>query len=132
MRTTGGPTRIVVGEIGVGERLTAWRIVRSDVAGDPVLLNSLRSHYELGEEPRKIERSSTLIHMGISVYVNEGVAHGTAQRFPALGDYIARLVLKPGNGFNFARTGQPLHLTVWGDPVKLQTAIADIDPVWER
>jgi hypothetical protein len=101
------------------------------MVNDPVLLNSLRSHYELGEEPRNVERSSTAIHMGISVYLNEGVAHGTAQRFSKLGDFVARLVLLSDRGFNFARTGQPLHLTVWGDPIKLQSAIADIDPVWE-
>jgi hypothetical protein len=69
--------------------------------------------------------------MGISIYLNEGAAHGTAQRFPRLGDFVARLVLLSGNGFNYSQTGQPLHLTVWGDPIKLHTAVADIDPVWE-
>jgi hypothetical protein len=118
-------------ELRVGERITGWRIVRSDDPHDPVLLNSLRSHYEMSEEPRGVERTSSLIHMGISIYVNEGVAHGTAQKFDKLGDYVARVVLKHGHGFNFAQTGHPLHLTVWGDPIKLRSAIADIDPVWD-
>ena len=69
--------------------------------------------------------------MGISIYLNEGVAHGTAQRFPKLGDFVAQIVLKHGNGFNYAQTGQPLHLTIWGDPIKLSSAVVDIDSVWE-
>jgi hypothetical protein len=111
--------------------VVVFRIVRSDNVEDPVLLNSLRSNYELGEEPRKVERSSTVIHMGLSAYLDEGVAHGTAQRWEKLGRYVAELRLRPGQGFNFAHTGHPLHLTLWGDPVKLQAAVADIQPVWD-
>lgn len=129
MRTTVGPARITALELSPGRGVTVFRIVRSDNADDPVFLNSLRSNYELGEEPRKIERSSTLIHMGISSYFDEAVAHGTAQRFPKLGGHIAELRLRHGNGFNFAHTGPPQHLTIWGDPVKLGDAVVDIAPV---
>jgi hypothetical protein len=92
-------------------------------------MNCFRSHYELGEEPRRVERSSAVIHMGISAYLNESVAHGTAQRWPKLGDFIAEMRLRPGQGFNFAHTGHPTHLTMWGDPVKLLEGVVDIQPV---
>lgn len=129
MRTTTGPKRITVGEVEPGQTLTVYRIVRADHPEDPVLVNSLRSNYELGEEPRKVERSSTVIHMGISAYTDESVAHGTAQRWPKLGGFVATMILRSGEGFNYAHTGHPLHLTLWGDPVKLRDAIAGIDPI---
>ena len=78
MRTTTGPARIIVQE--VEQALTVFRIVRSDHPDDPVFVNSLRSNYELGGEPRKVERSSSVVHMGISTYLDESVAHGTAPR----------------------------------------------------
>ncbi len=131
MRTTAGPVGITALEVHPGPGLTLFRIVRSDNSEDPVLLNSFRSNYELGEEPRKIERSSALIHMGLSAYIEHGAANGTAQKWEKLGDFVAELRLRTGNGFNFAHTGPPLHLTIWGDPVKLQEAVVDIQPVWE-
>jgi hypothetical protein len=106
-----------------------FRIVRADVIEDPAFLNSLRSHYELGEEPRRVERNSTAIHMGISVYMRAHMAHETAARFPKLGDYVARLELRAGLGVNLAQTGNPGHLTMWADPVKLTATVADIEPV---
>lgn len=56
--------------------------------------------------------------MGISAYLNEDVAHETAQRFAKLGDWVARLAMEHGNGFNFAHTGHRGHLTLWGDPIQ--------------
>jgi len=109
--------------------MTVYRIVRSDHRDDPVLLNSLRSNYELSGEPRKVERAWTAIHMGISTYSVEESARQTAQTFPKLGDYIAQISLRPGRGINWASTGHPLHLTVWADPVKLLDAVVDIQPV---
>jgi hypothetical protein len=129
MRTTTGPARVTVLELSPGTSITVYRIVRSEVRDDPVLVNSLRSNYELGQEPRRVERSSTVIHMGISTYLGEGAARGTAQRFPKLGDFVARLDLTSGRGFNFAQTGHPGHLTVWGDPFKLHDVIGDIRAV---
>ena len=131
MRTTAGSIQINVVGIQPGRSVTVYRIVRSGDRRDPLFLNSLRSNYELGEEPRKIERSSTAIHMGISAYLEEQIARGTAQKFPKLGDYVAVLVLEPDNGFNYAHTGHPKHLTLWADPIKLRNVVADIGPVWE-
>jgi hypothetical protein len=106
-----------------------YRIVRSDAADDPVLINSFRSNFDLGGEPRKVERESAVIHMGISVYLDRAVAAGTARRSTKLGDFVAQLHIRAGLGLNFAETGHPLHLTMWGDPIKLSQAVADITPV---
>jgi hypothetical protein len=129
VRKTTGSAQIVVQEIDVDHELTVFRIVRSEHREDPVFLNSLRSNYEMGDEPRKVERSSSVIHMGISTYSAESVAIGTAQKWDKLGDYIAQLRLPHGLGINFARTGHPLHLTIWGDPVKLRDVVVGIQPV---
>jgi hypothetical protein len=48
--------RVTVLEVPSGDEVDVFRIVRSDKRGDPAFLDSLRSHYELSHEPRKIER----------------------------------------------------------------------------
>jgi hypothetical protein len=112
-----------------GEEFDVFRIVRTAVVEDPVMLNSLRSHFALSEEPRKVERNSTVVHMGISVYLDVELARGTAQQWPKIGDHIARVRLTDGRGFNLADTAQPGHLTLWADPFKLLEAITDIEAV---
>ena len=67
--------------------------------------------------------------MGISVHQRREDAEGTALRFPRLGDYTAQLDLQYGHGFNYARTGMPGHLTLWGDPFKLREVLVDIEPI---
>ena len=129
MRTTQGPNRISVLDIGLGVDLVVYRIVRSDNPDDPVFLNSLRSHYELTQEPRGVERQWSVIHTGISVYQERVAAQGTAIRFPVIGDYIARLELQPGMGINYAHTGPVRHLTLWAEPVKLREVTTDITAV---
>lgn len=129
MRATLGPQRLTVLELNPGaDPLRVFRIVRSDHADDPVLLNSLRSHYELSEPPRRVERSSTVIHMGISTYISFERARDTSRRWPRIGEYVAELALEHGFGFNYAHTGHVGHLTVWGDPVKLLATVVDIRP----
>jgi hypothetical protein len=129
MRTTLGRQHLIVHEVDPDGEIRIFRIVRSDHLDDPVFLNSLRSHYELEERPRRSERSWTVIHMGISAYLRTEPARATAERFPNIGDFIAEIVLTAGHGFNFAQTGHPLHLTIWADPVKLQAAVVDIRPI---
>ena len=126
MRKTTGPARIVVLEVDHGRPITVYWIVRSDNLDDPVFLSSLRSNYALNNPPRNIERSSTVIHMGISAYMEEGMAHETAQRWEKLGDYVAEIRLTSGHGFNFAHTGHRSHLTIWADPVKLREAVVGV------
>ncbi|HEX7298172.1 MAG TPA: hypothetical protein VF257_04135 [Solirubrobacteraceae bacterium] len=94
-----------------------------------MLLNSLRSNFALSEEPRRVERDSAVLHMGISVYRLPEAARETARRWPKIGDHVAEIRLSDGHGFNFAHTGQPHHLTVWADPFKLREAITDIKAV---
>lgn len=129
MKRTFGPPRLTVLDLWPGQDFHVFRIVRCDNTDDPVFLNSLRSHYELGEEPRKVERDAAVLHVGISAYLEAGVAKETAKRWSKLGDYVARILLTHGNGFNFAHTGHPLHLTLWGDPVKLCDAVVDISGI---
>jgi hypothetical protein len=130
MKTTYGPTRLgIVIEIEPGVPLPVWRIVRSDVPEDPVFVNSFRSNYELGSPPRRIENSATVIHMGVSMYLDREAAQGTAERFPKLGGFLAEVSLAGGRGFNYAFTGHRNHLTIWGDPVKLSEATIDVEPV---
>jgi hypothetical protein len=129
MRLTNGPQQVTVYELRAGEPLTVWRIVRSEHPDDVVFVNSFRSHYELSQEPRRVERTSSVIHMGISTYLDEGMARGTAQEWDKLGDWLAKLEMQPGHGFNYAHTGHHGHLTIWGDAIKLSNAAADIIPV---
>jgi hypothetical protein len=129
MRTTFGTPRLSVHELGDEQPLTVFRIVTSDERGGRELLDALRSHYELGSEPRRVERRSPVLHMGISVFTERTIAAGVARRWPRLGRFIARLELGDGVAVNYADTGGPGHLTLWGDPVKLRDAIADIEPI---
>ncbi|MDP2709960.1 MAG: hypothetical protein Q8O56_01955 [Solirubrobacteraceae bacterium] len=128
MRTTYGPPQVAAYELRPGERLICWRIVRSEHRDDPVLLSSLRSNFELGLGPRAAERTSRLIHLGVSAYLNEQSAHETAEKFHKLGDWVARLEMEHGNGFNYAHTGSRWHLTIWGDAIKLSDSVVDISP----
>lgn len=129
MRTTLARVGLTVYELLPDEELVVYRIVRSDIAEDPVLINSFKSHYEMREPPRKVERTSTVLHMGVSVFSSRDAAFGVAARFPRLGGFVARLSLGYGQGVNYAYTGLTSHLTLWADPVKLHAQIVDIDTV---
>jgi hypothetical protein len=129
VRTTAGAPRVTAIELDPGNPLTVWRIVRSDIRHDSVLLNSLRSNYELGHRPRGLELSFAVLQMGLSAFISRGAAARMANKWSKLGDYIAEIRLEHGFGFNFSATGPHGHLTIWGDPVKLHDAIQTIDPV---
>jgi len=108
------------------EVVVAFRIVKGVNRGDPATLDSLRSNYELGSRPRGLEIESTLIHLGLSMYLTLEMATATAQRWPQIGRRIAEVHLQPENGFCFADTAQPGHITVWGRPLQLLTCVVDI------
>ena len=92
----------------------------------PAVLDSLRSHYERGAPPRGYERRLAVIHMGLSVFSTRGAAAAMALKWPMIGMFVAELNLEPGNGLCLADTGQPGHWTLWGRPLQLLSAIADI------
>lgn len=95
-----GPNELAVMSVDADPPLDVHRIVRSFHADvdDPVFVNSFRSHYELGGEPRGVERSSTAIHMGISVYLSLDAAVQTALKWSKIGEYVAHVELTSGQG----------------------------------
>ena len=113
----------------VDDLVLAYRIVKSVHSNDPVIVDSFRSNYELDALPRGLEVESTLIHLGLSMYLKPRMAIATAQRWPQIGRYIATVHLQPNNGFCYANTAQQGHITVWGRPLRLFACIADILPV---
>lgn len=109
--------------------LEAYRIVRAASAWDPELLDSFRSNYEQGKPPRHIEGRLAVVQMGLSMYLEGRQAGRTARRWPLIGTHVAEMQLDPGQGFSYAATGPPGHITVWGRPLQLQAAVVDIYPV---
>src|ERR1700761_2047649 len=129
-RTTYGAPQLIVHELTAEARpLIAFRIVATSEVESPELLDSLRSHYELSQEPRKVERRSPVLHMGISVFTDPAIPARLAQKWPRLGRYLARLEAGDQTPLNYAETSQRGHLTLWADPVKLRDAIVDIEPI---
>lgn len=126
-RDDGGRGRLIVNT--TDELVTAYRIVKSVHRSDPVMLDVFRSSYERDARPRGLEVESVLIHFGLSMYLEREMAAATARRWPRLGRHIAEVRLEPGNGFCWAHTAQPGHMTVWGRPLQLLACIADILPV---
>lgn len=125
MRTL-GPLWLPVRDLG-GHSLTVFRAVPTD---DPdMIVERFRSNYERGNRPRGIETKMRIMHLGLSVYRQFDAARDTAIAIPQIGSFVAELHLQPDFGFNYAETGQPSHLTLWGDPVKLSDAIVDVQPV---
>lgn len=114
----------------LGGALTVFRITTIDLY-EPELVDSFRSNYELEREPRRRERESTPIHMGVSVYLSLEQARDTARRWPRLGAFVARLELLPPSAASFALTSFPGHLTVWGRAADLVGAVVSIVPVEE-
>jgi hypothetical protein len=111
------------------EPVTAYRIVRSTHRSDPLILDAFRSNYELDARPRGLEVESALIHFGLSMYLEAHLAKATSRRWPRIGRHLAVVRLEAGNGFCWAHTAQPGHITVWGRPLQLLACIADILPV---
>lgn len=112
-----------------GGTIELFRIVRSSRIQQAAVINSFRSNYELNRPPRGVEDRVALIQMGLSMFRRWSQAEGTARRFPAIGDHVARVSLGAGRGFAYADTGPPGHVTVWGRPVQLMKAVVDIKPV---
>jgi hypothetical protein len=122
-----GIERIEVAVVRPDELLELFRVCRGD-AGE-TFVESFVSSYERGSPPRGWEARNVLIQMGLSTFWRREQAEATARRFPVIGDHVARLVLRHGSGFAYARTGSRGHVTIWGRPLQLVEAVADITPI---
>jgi hypothetical protein len=63
--------------------------------------------------------------MSVSMLATREAAASRARLFPKLGTHVAELRLSAGNGFVFAETMHPGHISVWGDPFKLDASVTD-------
>jgi hypothetical protein len=118
-------------EIGAGEEIEAYRIVKVREPSDPALSNSFKSHYESGLRPQPLEGRHAAIHMAVSLWRGRDQAAAIARRFPAIGKHLALVRLGPEAGFDYLEPEQdrPGHLTVWGDKLLLAQSVVDIVPV---
>ena len=91
----------------------------------PARLDSFRSHYELQRPPRGPEIRAAVIHMAVSMFESIEPCWALIDRTSGrIGDCVAELRLVPGLGVCAAKTGGPLHWSVWGDPGVLQSAVS--------
>ena len=118
-----GPPFLEIYEIPPDRPVELFRIVRSDDRRNPAFRGSFMSNFATGRPPR-----SAAIQMGLSMYEQSTQAEGTARLYPAIGQYVARLLVAAGQGFNLASTGQVGHWTVWGRPDQLVDAVVDVYP----
>lgn len=92
--------------------------------GGPEPLDSFRSHYELRRPPRGPEVWATVIHMAVSMFEAPTPCRTLIERTRGrIGDHVAELRLAPGHGICVAKTGGPLHWSVWGRPEALHAAV---------
>jgi len=91
----------------------------------PRELDSFRSHYELQRPPRGPEVRAAVIHMAVSMFEMADPCWALIDRTNGrIGDHVAELRLVPGRGVCAAKTGGPLHWSVWGGPAVLQAAVS--------
>lgn len=92
---------------------------------NPAQLDSFRSHYELQRRPRGPEIRAAVIHMAVSMFETAEPCWALIDRTKGpIGDQVAVLRLVPRRGVCTAKTGGPLHWSVWGDPAVLQAAVS--------
>ena len=121
--------------IADGEVYVAYHIVTTDELGSEDLLTSFKSRRATGLPPREWTQEGTNpeIAEGISAYQTREAANATAlktlARGRAIGEYVAELHLRAGQGVEIAEWGPNGHLTIWGDPLMLSSQVVDIVPV---
>jgi hypothetical protein len=92
---------------------------------DPAQLDSFRSHYELQRPPRGPEIRAAVIHMAVSMFETVEPCWALIDRTSGrIGDHVAELRLVPRFGVCTAKTGGPIHWSVWGDAAVLQAGIS--------
>lgn len=66
-----------------------------------------------------------MIHMAVSMFETAEPCWALIDRTRGrIGDHVAELRLVPGRGVCAAKTGGPLHWSVWGDPAVLQATVS--------
>jgi hypothetical protein len=120
------PAPSLIREVRVRVLDEELRLYRACLAPeDPAQVDSFRSHYELRRPPRGPERRAAIIHMAVSMFEAAAPCWGLIERTRGrIGSHVAELRLPPGRGICVAKTGGPLHWSVWGHPEVLQAAIA--------
>ena len=87
------------------------------------------SAFVLGHPPpRRLQKQSAPVWMALSMLSGLEAAQSRARLFPVLGRHIARVELSAGEGFAIAETIEKGHFSVWGDPLKLQSAVTEVYP----
>lgn len=122
------PDELTILEIAAGATIEVFRNVQVAAIDNAELVESFRSHKELGLDPRREEITHPVLHGAISCWTDPEINRRLA-RYPALGDHIARLVLKPDEGFTYMDPSQdpnPKHRRIWGDPLQFVAATAEI------
>jgi hypothetical protein len=101
---------------------TFYRIVKSD----PPTVEDFLSYKALGvPAPRDPQRLA--LWDGISVYATEAQARSLVRHVPALGGYVAQLIVPDDLGLRIERTGPGRgHHTIWADPALLLTTVGTV------
>ena len=114
--------------VPISEPRELFRVVRTGDRNDPELVESFKSNYELGKpiRPRSPEATYRAIWQAVSMFETLEAAKSVACRVPALGGWVARLVLDAEHSCSLAVWGSRHHVSVWGDPCQMSSAVADI------
>lgn len=78
--------------------------------------------------PRRLQKQSAPVWMALSMLSGLDAARSRARLFPILGRHVARVELGAGEGLAVAETIERGHFSVWGDPLKLQSAVTEVYP----
>ncbi len=127
-------------ELAEGETLEVFRLVHVSAPADTALIEDMKPNAEKGKPARGREARQPEVHRGVSFYKTHDQAVARRRRIAArlaeknpdepvvIGDYVARLALSgPGVGYE-DRDEPDGHMTIWGDPLRLAEAVADISP----
>lgn len=136
MATPGSPTPyppvLAISQIPPGETVEGFRAVHVPTPQDPDLPLSLCSHYEMRLGAQPAEEQHAAIYMAVSLWTSKEIVAKLARRHAKFGQWVARLELVHGHGFDRldpALELNPKHLTVWGDRDQLARTVVDIVPV---
>lgn len=123
---------LLVRRVEPDEQIEAFRAVHVADPEDADLALSFRSHYEIPLKPQPLEEDRTALYMAVSLWLTPEPVIKFAQRLPKFGQFLARVDLRHGSGFDCLDRSlerNPQHLTIWGTREKLARAVVDIVPI---